>query len=245
MAAGREPPPAEAAADRKRRQWAEFGGAEAYERRIGRFALETDGEAVLALWRRAGAVAPPVLDLPCGAGRMSELLRAESGRPPVAADYSLRMLGVARRRLGGGAVRCDAFRTPFAAASFGAVLSLRLVFHYADLAGLREEVHRLLRPGGVWIFDSLNRGSLRHLIEGLARGFRRGRAGLHFTDSRTVATDLGSGGFEVEATLGRYLLPTRLYRFLPAPLTRVLDVTARRVPEERRVLTYWLARKSR
>ena len=245
MAAGRESPPAEAAADRKRRQWAELGGAEGYERRIGGFALETDAEAVLALWRRAGALAPPVLDLPSGAGRMSEMLRAESGRPPVAADYSLRMLAVARRRLGSGVVRCDAFHSPFAAASFGAVLSLRLVFHYANLAGLVEEVHRLVRPGGVWIFDSLNRGSLRHLVEGVVRGLRRGRVGLHFTDPRTVESELRSGGFEVEATMGRYLLPTRLYRFLPAPLTRVLAVAARRLPEERLVLTYWLVRKVR
>jgi SAM-dependent methyltransferase len=239
------PPAAEQADRRKRRQWAAFREAEGYERRLGAFARAVDRDAVLALLDAAGLEpGAPVLDLPCGAGRMTTLVAGERGAAPVAADYNLDMVRVARARTGRPAVRCDAFATPFADAAFAAVVTLRLAFHYTDLAGLAAEAHRILRPGGVWVFDTLNRGSLRQAGEPLAAlAGRRREAGLSFTAPREVAALLARHGFEVVASRGAYLLPTRLYPRLPGPLRRLVAAAERSVPARWRVLTFWGARR--
>lgn len=231
-------------ASRKRGEWARFAGAEEYERRIGAFALAADRQAVLALLPPAAL--PPgarVLDLPSGAGRMSVLLADERRARAVAADYSFGMLRVARRRTAAPAVRCDAFATPFAAASFAAVVTLRLTFHYPDLGPLADEVGRVLAPGGRWLFDTLNSGSPRHAMEPLGRLVRRRRTGLHFRPPAAVAARLAAAGFEVERSLARYLVPTRLYRLAPGFLHPALRAVESAVPPARRVLTFWCARR--
>ncbi|HEX2252418.1 MAG TPA: class I SAM-dependent methyltransferase [Thermoanaerobaculia bacterium] len=230
---------------RKRRQWAAFRDAEAYESRIGRFALAVDGDAVLELLAAAGlGPGTPVLDLPSGAGRMTALLERERSVRVMAADYNLDMVRVARRRTASPGVRCDAFAAPFRDGSFGAVVTLRLAFHYTDLSGLAAEIGRILRPGGIWLFDTLNRGSLRHAGEPLAvLAGRRRSGGLRFTAPAAVAAELERQGFEVLASRSTYLMPTRLYRFLPGPLLRLATAIERRVPPQRRVLTFWSARR--
>lgn len=72
------------------------------------------------------------LDLPCGTGRISRLLR-ENGHNVVAADISPSMIRVARHESGTHAnlefALCDAEELPFGDAAFDCVISLRFMGH--------------------------------------------------------------------------------------------------------------------
>ncbi len=93
-----------------------------------------------------------VLDLGCGTGRLSRAL-ATSGAV-VGLDTSAAMLAAARRENPARLVQGDAFRLPFADASFDAVVALRLAFHFRELGPLLREARRVLRPGDVIVFDT-------------------------------------------------------------------------------------------
>lgn len=223
---------------RKRQNWGDFGSAQSYEQRIGRYALGVDQEMVAALLDGAGRT---VLDLPCGAGRMSHQLMAAQPRTLVSADYSSGMIEVAHRRLNNPVTRCDAFALPFRDRCFERILTLRLVFHYSDPRPILREAARTLGPGGELVFDTLNAFSTRHLTEWLLRIFDRRRvaAGLSFARPAEVERMLAATGFEVLRCEARYLLPTRIYRYLPRLVCRILASLERLFPSSLRVLTYW------
>ena len=186
-----------------------------------------------------------VLDLPCGAGRMSRLLATAVDGRVVSADYSPAMLAVARRRVANPLLRCDAFALPLRDKSVDRILMLRLIFHYCAPAGILAEAGRVLRPGGELVFDTLNRYSTRWLAEALlvSSGKRRPGTGLRFASARAVEALVARAGLAIVESRSRFLLPTRVYRFLPPRLQSVLVTLERWVPSRLRVLTYWKAVK--
>jgi demethylmenaquinone methyltransferase/2-methoxy-6-polyprenyl-1,4-benzoquinol methylase len=109
-------------------------------------------------WRRAvvrDAALPPggrLLDLASGTGDIAlEALRQDPTARVTAADFSLEMMRVGRRRPGGGRVAwcaADALALPFADATFDAVTSGYLLRNVADRAGAFREQLRVVRPGG-------------------------------------------------------------------------------------------------
>jgi SAM-dependent methyltransferase len=95
-----------------------------------------------------------LVDVACGTGIVSELLRAP-GRMVIGVDAAAGMLALARPRLGGAghAVRGDATRLPVAAGSADAVTFMWLL-HLVDEAVVTAaiaEAARVLRPGGVMV----------------------------------------------------------------------------------------------
>jgi len=109
-------------------------------------------------WRRAVVLAAALpaggrlLDLASGTGDIAlEALRLDPGARVTAADFSLEMMRVGRRRPGGGRIAwcgADALALPFADASFDAVTSGYLLRNVADRAGAFREQTRVVRPGG-------------------------------------------------------------------------------------------------
>jgi SAM-dependent methyltransferase len=105
-----------------------------------------------------------LVDVACGTGIVSELLRAP-GRTVLGVDRSAGMLALARPRLagggdagcgspgGGGVARGDATRLPVASGSVDAVTFMWLL-HLVDAATVAAaiaEAARVLRPGGVLV----------------------------------------------------------------------------------------------
>src|SRR5205823_5865933 len=64
------------------------------------------------------------------------------------------MLRAAARRGVGQVVQADAFALPLAPGACDAVVSLRLLFHFADPAPLLRELRRITRPGGRLVCDT-------------------------------------------------------------------------------------------
>jgi ubiquinone/menaquinone biosynthesis C-methylase UbiE len=102
-----------------------------------------------------------VLDIGCGAGRTSFFLARVAGEY-VGADFAASMIDVCRARFAGVRFEvCDVRdMIAFSSASFDTVIfsfnGLDCVDHAGRLSGLRE-VHRVLKPGGLFVFSSHNR----------------------------------------------------------------------------------------
>lgn len=95
-----------------------------------------------------------ILDAGCGTGRNLAALLA-SGSLPVGMDFSLGMLRAARRKFSSvPLVRADLQREfPFRAESFDAVLCALIGEHLNDLPAAFREIHRVLKPGGRFVFS--------------------------------------------------------------------------------------------
>jgi len=118
--------------------------------------------AAEAAWIRARA-ALPLLEIGCGAGRL--LLAAGLDRAgAVGFDLVLRYLAAARGRLARTRlVNGDAFRPPFAAASFATVVLAQATIGSVGGAELRRRMTaaagRLVRPGGCLLVTAYGSGA--------------------------------------------------------------------------------------
>lgn len=90
-----------------------------------------------------------VLDLACGTGRLLDF--AQTG-----CDLSPQMLSEAQQKHPAKTLVCaDATHLPFPAGSFDAVFSMHFFMHldHAGSVAVLSEAHRVLRNGGLFIFD--------------------------------------------------------------------------------------------
>ena len=93
-----------------------------------------------------------LLDIGAGTGDLArEARRQQPAARVVAADFTLPMMQVGRRRAGAEAIgwaAADALRLPFASNAFDAVVSGFLLRNVADVLQALREQYRVLRPGG-------------------------------------------------------------------------------------------------
>ncbi len=147
-----------------------------------------------------------VLEIAPGPARLTVDVAPFLDQPPVVMDASAQMLAQARRRLtsaGRSAVMIngDAFHLPLAG-GFDLVYTFRLIRHFesGDRARLYAEIARVLRPGGVLLFDAVNADVSRAL---------RIRAGegeyLHYDAlfrREELLQEVSASGFEVLSLVG-------------------------------------------
>jgi malonyl-CoA O-methyltransferase len=106
------------------------------------------------------------LDLACGSGRYSRLLREDGAAQVVALDFCLPML----KQVSDGAKVCASMMDlPFAADTFDVVISGLALGHAADVQGWMAEIARVLRKGGVLLYSDFHPEAAR---SGLTRSFR-------------------------------------------------------------------------
>jgi 2-polyprenyl-6-hydroxyphenyl methylase / 3-demethylubiquinone-9 3-methyltransferase len=102
-----------------------------------------------------------VLDLGCAGGFMAEAL-AERGSRVVGIDPAADAIGAARRHARGAGLNIQydvgvGEALPYKAANFDAVVCVDVLEHVADLNRVLAEVARVLRTGGFFLFDTINR----------------------------------------------------------------------------------------
>ena len=178
-----------------------------------------------------------VLDLGCGYGWHCIYAAEHGARQVTGIDLSDKMLAVARQKTSAPNVeyRCCAIEdADFADGSFDIVLSSLALHYVEDYVGVVQNVHRMLRPGGVFLF------SCEHPVftaEGSQEWYPGpGGAPLHwpvdryFTEGRRTARFLGCDVVKYHHTLTTYvqtLLETGfVLRALvePKPDSRLMDV---------------------
>ena len=105
-----------------------------------------------------------VLDLGCAGGFMAEAL-AQKGAVVTGIDPAAEAIKAARThaRQSGLNVAYDVGvgeRLPYADEAFDAVVCVDVLEHVEDLAQVIREIARVLTPGGVFLFDTINRNPL-------------------------------------------------------------------------------------
>ncbi|MEL6451634.1 MAG: bifunctional 2-polyprenyl-6-hydroxyphenol methylase/3-demethylubiquinol 3-O-methyltransferase UbiG [Pseudomonadota bacterium] len=108
-----------------------------------------------------------VLDLGCAGGFMAEAL-AERGAQVTGIDPAAQAIAAARHHADqqGKAIRYDVGvgeALPYADNSFDAVVCVDVLEHVSDLGQVLAEVARVLRPGGVFAYDTINRNVIARL----------------------------------------------------------------------------------
>ena len=105
-----------------------------------------------------------VLDLGCAGGFIAEAL-ATKGARVTGIDPAADTVAAARSRatLVGQDIQYDVGvgeALPYAEAAFDAVVCVDVLEHVADLAKVASEVARVLRPGGIFLYATINRNVL-------------------------------------------------------------------------------------
>lgn len=108
-----------------------------------------------------------VLDLGCAGGFMAEAL-ALRGANVTGIDPAEDAIDAARAHARESGLRIGydvgvGEALPYESASFDAVVCVDVLEHVADLAKVLSEVVRTLRPGGLFLFDTINRNPLARL----------------------------------------------------------------------------------
>jgi 2-polyprenyl-6-hydroxyphenyl methylase/3-demethylubiquinone-9 3-methyltransferase len=110
-----------------------------------------------------------VLDLGCGGGLATACL-AERGAKAVGLDLSQASLRVAHRHTRGKVQPEPVFACggaealPFADASFDIVWCTDVLEHLADVPTAMAQIVRVLKPGGLLLYDTINRTFLSRLL---------------------------------------------------------------------------------
>jgi len=112
------------------------------------------------------AKAQSVLDVGCGGGFATNFL-ARLDFQVSGIDFSEPTLSVARRMDATKSVNYvqgDAYQLPFVDGQFDAVLAFDFLEHVSDPQKIVQEVARVLKPGGQFLFHTFNRSFLAWLI---------------------------------------------------------------------------------
>jgi SAM-dependent methyltransferase len=124
--------------------------------------LEDDERAALNWLLEHHGPANDLLDLGVGAGRTVEPLRSFVTKNYIGVDFSPEMIAICRERFPSVDFRIGDARdlSMFSTGSFDVVFFSFNGIDYVDQAGrlaILAEVHRVLRPGGAFVFSSHNR----------------------------------------------------------------------------------------
>jgi SAM-dependent methyltransferase len=165
--------------------------------------------AKVRLYREALGEGPRrLLDVGCGNGRFLALLR-EFGGPqwsPVGIDFDEQAVAACRAQgfeAYGGRIE----DLPVADASFDAVIMLQLIEHVEDPVAVSRAVHRLLRPGGVFIVETPNLGGLDYaLFQGRWWGHYHFPRHWNLFSTASLHRMLVAAGFEIARS--EYLIST-------------------------------------
>ncbi len=184
-----------------------------------------------------------VLDLGCAGGFMAEAMTALGARV-TGIDPAADAVEAARRhaRNSGSGITYDVGvgeALHYDNASFDAVVCVDVLEHVADLNKVLAEVTRVLRPGGLFLFDTINRNPIARfatitLAEDVLRLLPRGTHDpAKFTKPRQLRDALESAGLMPGPMTG--LCPRGINRrgdltFGPLPLTAVLYMGLARKP---------------
>jgi SAM-dependent methyltransferase len=110
-------------------------------------------------WAAPLVVGAKTLDAGCGVGWGTALL-AEPAETAVGVDISLLAVSEARRRYGDVAEfrEGDLHRLPFGDDEFDVIVCFEAIEHLAEPGRALDEMHRVLRPEGLLLISSPNRG---------------------------------------------------------------------------------------
>lgn len=164
-----------------------------------------------------------ILDLATGPARVAKDLKGDF--EGVAVDWAEEMLEVAKKNLPGSwkVQKEDAFALSFPDNSFDMVTSFRFVRHFElkDRVRIYKEVKRVLKDGGVFIFEALNKSMDKTLFRPEFTGAADKSIYDELYDKEDLIKELEKNGFKVVKMVPN-VCHGRLYMKLPF-LAKLLD----------------------
>ncbi|MEV5711696.1 class I SAM-dependent methyltransferase [Actinoallomurus sp. NPDC052274] len=160
-----------------------------------------DRALLTSLIEQAGRDAP-IADLGCGPGHVAGWL-ADHGVRAVGVDLSGAMVEVGRREYPAVEFReGDLLALPAAAGEFGAAVAFYSIIHLhpTELSRAFEQVHRALRPAGLFLLSFHIGTEIRHLDEWWGHSVD---IDFRFLEPADVAGALEAAGFTVETRAER------------------------------------------
>ena len=151
-----------------------------------------------------------VLELACGTGIVTRHLRAQLAPRVkiVATDLNDAMLAYARRKFDNSETiewkQADATNLPFADQSFDAVVCQLGLMFFPDKEKAMRETYRVLKPGGVFVFnvwDAIEHNDLQHIAHTIISRFFDDnppdfyQIPFSFHDSEVIRSLLSAAGF--------------------------------------------------
>lgn len=144
-----------------------------------------------------------VLDVPCGAGRLSPVIAAHA-RKLFEVDYSLEMLKLCRRNAVSYkpfTAQASAFQLPFGDRTFDLAISIRLSHHIPDRDARRDHVREMLRVSRRFVLLTFfGEESLKNRLRNLYRRLGGKKRPKHTLSRAEVAEVARSAGFRVLAS---------------------------------------------
>jgi SAM-dependent methyltransferase len=154
---------------------------------------------LVASIRDSGEEAGPnrILDLPCGYGRFTELLR-RGGADIIDCDLSIEMVSRARANSGEPGVVADATKgLPFKSDSFAFVFSIRFFHHLHDPSARAAVLREFLRVTSGWAIITFYRMNTLHLAQRrIRRLFGKSRTRIKMTEPGRFEQEAEAAGFE-------------------------------------------------
>ena len=152
--------------DFKSNAWISKTSARYYAKSVNERAslAEIDLETQIRLLASNSKLGMRVLDLGCGTGALT-LKLAQAGYEVTGVDISQNMLAQLARRaknLNMKLVQADIFSLPFPDSCFDSVVSRWVLPHFSNWGSALREVARVLKPGGVVVFDFPSREHVDH-----------------------------------------------------------------------------------
>jgi SAM-dependent methyltransferase len=159
-----------------------------------------------------------VLDIACGTGYGSRILADHGARSVVGADISAEAVEFAKNHYSGPRVRFEIADAQtleqFDDAVFDAVISFETIEHVPEDEGCLRAVHRVLKPGGLYIVSTPDRrpGSIKGQLS------KRPANPFHIREyTRSELVALLGNYFEVDGLFGQNFV-SRLACFLPVQI---------------------------
>jgi ubiquinone/menaquinone biosynthesis C-methylase UbiE len=187
----------------------------------GKIVDSNEKEIILSLLK--GPETKRVLDLGAGTGRIS-LLMAKEGYDVTSFDQSDVMLKTIEEKskeenLSLTLIKGDAFNLPFQDNTFDACVSLRVLWHLPHPEKVISEVQRVLKKDGTFVFDLLNKKSLRYPYTPLANLFVYTKL-MNITEMKGL---IASQNLGIEAQRQHFIFPYLLYRHSPKFIAEPLN----------------------
>ena len=162
--------------------------------------------AVLACLAEQAEHGAPIADLGCGPGHVAAGL-ADRGVAAVGIDLSPAMIAVGLREYPQVEFRVgDLLTLPAADGEFGAAIAFYSIIHLEpeELNQAFEEIHRVLRPGGLFLVAFHIGAEVRHLDEWWGHAVD---VDFRFFQPPGIADALERAGFQIEMRLERVSYP--------------------------------------
>jgi len=124
----------------------------------------------IALRRLLPPEGEALVELGAGFGRLADLYQGY--KRVILLDFARSQLLQAQKRLGEGNfiyLAADIYRLPLASSAFDTAVTVRLLHHIADIPAALAEIHRILKPKGIYILEYANKRNLKEIFRYLLR----------------------------------------------------------------------------